>query len=594
MLGPLLVACLTALGATPEQSLLAEGSKPVCAVIFLAAECPVARLYANRLNELHDRYREQVYFVGVVPDATSSPAVIQGFAKEHGLRFPVTADVQGLAERLSATRTPEVVVLDAQGIQYRGRIDDQYAPGARRPQPTQNYLTDALDALLAGHPVATPRTAPVGCPIAGSASPPRAETNFAEHIAPILFRRCVGCHRPGQNAPFSLTSYRSAARHGAAIAEVIEDGRMPPWGADPRHGRFTNDPSLTAEEKRLIADWVATGMVEGDSARLPSLPEFPSDGWRIRPDTVYSMSEPFAVPAEGTLEYQRFTIDPGLTADRWIRAIQIRPSNAAVVHHATLRTKLRDTSGTASSTGGPSGDIFLAMYVPGQETYVLPPGAAKLLPAERVFVLEVHYTPNGRAQLDRTQIGIVWAEPGTVERELATWVLVKLDLELRPQLPEQQLTGEWPIEQAVVLHALFPHMHLRGQAMRFEAVFPDGCSEILLDVPRYDFNWQHRYVLAEPRRLPQGTTIRLTAKFDNSPTNPRNPDPSAVVRYGDLTTDEMFQGYLEVSPDFAAPASASATAWTLLLTAAAGIVVLGMWRPVVRCCRPSPVCQTPA
>lgn len=596
MLGLLLVPCVTALSVPPEQALLAEGGKPVCAVIFLAVECPVARLYANRLNELHDRHREQVYFVGVVPESTSSPAIIQGFVKEHGLRFPVTADAHRLAERLGATRTPEVVVLNAQGIPYRGRIDDQYAPGARRPQPTRNYLADALDALLAGRPIATPRTAPVGCPIARTPAlpPPHAAITFAEHIAPILFHRCVGCHRPGQNAPFSLTSYRSAARHGAAIVEVTECGRMPPWGADPRHGRFANDPSLTAAEKRLIADWVAAGMPEGDPERLPSLPDFPPDGWRIRPDTIYSMSEPFTVPAEGTLEYQRFTIDPGLTADRWIRAIQIRPSNAAVVHHATLRTRFRDTSDTASSNGGPSGEIFLAMYVPGQETYVLPPGMAKRLPADRVFLLEVHYAPNGRAQLDRTRIGVVWAEPGSVERELATWLLVEANLELRPQLPDQRLTGEWPMNQDVVLHALFPHMHLRGQAMRFEAFFPDGAREVLLDVPKYDFNWQHRYVLAEPRRLPQGTVIRLTATFDNSSDNPRNPDPGAVVRYGDLTTDEMFQGYLEVSPDFDAPSSASATAWTVLLIAAAGILVLGIWRPVVRRLRPAPIFQAPA
>ncbi|OAI48483.1 hypothetical protein AYO44_18775, partial [Planctomycetaceae bacterium SCGC AG-212-F19] len=515
-----------------------EKGKPGAVLVFLAVDCPLARLYAPRLEELHARYQDQVHFVGLVPDRETTPAAIAAFVHQHHLSFPVVIDEKRLAERLRATRTPEVIVLDADGVQYQGRIDDQYGIGSQRARPKVHYLADALDALLAGRAVATPRTTAVGClldrPRSAPAEPAK---DYSKHIAPILFRRCLDCHRPGRSAPFALTSYRETVRRAGMIREVIARGQMPPWGADPKHGRFANDASLTAEEKQLIYTWIDAGCPEGNPADLPPLPPLPPEGWRIAPDVVYTMRDPVTIPAEGVLEYQRFLIDPGLVTDRLIQAIQIRPGNPAVMHHATVSILQRANAPLATDMPIPSGDEHLAMYVPGQEVYLLPPGTAKSLPANSLFVLEVHYTPLGRVQQDQTQIGIVWADPATVRRRITTWVMVDTNLILKPALADQKWTSDFPFDTPVLLHALFPHMHLRGRTVRFDAVFPDGSEEVLLLVPRYDFAWQHRYILAEPRRLPAGTTIRISAVFDNSADNPRNPDPNAYVRYGEQTSD---------------------------------------------------------
>jgi hypothetical protein len=561
-----------------------EGGQRLAVVVFLSTDCPLAKLYTTRVNELHKSYRGRVHFVGVLANPPDSQAEIDAFVKQHAVTIPLVKDQNAeLADRFGATRSTEAFLLDKEGVRYQGRIDDQYAPGHQRPAPTHHYVRDALDSLLADKPVATPRTEPVGCLIdrpKRSAAPD--SVTYSKHIAPILFRRCLECHRRGQVGPFPLTSYMETAAHSRTIGEVIRAGQMPPWGADPRHGRFANDRSLTADEKRLIFDWIARDCPEGDPADLSPLPAFPPEGWAIKPDVIYSMSEPFTVPAEGILDYQRFVIDPGLQADGLIAAIQIRPGNRTVAHHATLRTKPRNAPTMHTLTIGPLGDSQLAMFVPGQEAYVLPPGMAKRLPADRVFVLEIHYVTVGSAQTDQTQIGIVWADPKTVEREIATLVLVNTQFEVRPFLADQPVANEWTVDRDLVLHALFPHMHLRGKSMKFEAEYPDGSREVLLNVPRYDFSWQHRYVLAEPLRLPAGTTIHCTGAFDNSPDNPNNPDPSATVHYGDQTTDEMFHGYLEVSLAETPTPPSRWEAYAVLFGGVFGIIVLCLWRPVVR------------
>ncbi len=526
---------------------------------FLGADCPLAKLCAGRLNEVARRYGPAVVVVGVNANRHDTLRDLGRYARDHDVRFPLLKDDGNrLADRLGASRTPEVFLLDRERrVRYRGRIDDQDGVGVRRARPTRRDLVEAIEELLAGRAVSRPVTVPVGCLINRMAPAAAAgRVTYAKHLAPILNRHCVGCHRPGQVAPFSLTNYREAFRRAETIREVVDQGRMPPWHADPRHGQFANDPRLRDEDRQRIAAWVEGGCPEGDPADLPPPPPF-REGWNIPgPDLVVAIPRPFTVPADGVVEYQYFEVDPGFTEDRWVKAAEIRPGNRAVVHHCTVFLKPPGADGAKAQ--GKLGSVCLAATAPGTPPLVLPEGMAKKVPAGWRFLFVLHYTPVGSAQTDRTSLGLVFADPKTVKKEVATHLLYDEDLAIPPRAANHRVEKAWQAPADVLLLAMFPHMHLRGKSFRYQAEYPGGATEVLLDVPRYDFNWQHRYVLAEPKRLPAGTVLRCVAVYDNSEANPANPDPAATVRAGKQSWDEMFNGYFDwclADQDRARPAS---------------------------------------
>jgi len=520
----------------------AKGKK-LAVIAFLGVECPLSEAYAPRLAELARATEGRgVAFFGIDANAQDGPTAIGRFAETHGLSFPILKDVGNeLADRLGAERTPEVFVLDeSRTVRYRGRIDDQDALGVHRSKPSKRDLSDALDALLAGRDVAIPRTEAVGCRIgrvpkgAGSG-----KVNYTRDVAPILNRRCVTCHRPGDIGPFALTDYRQAAGWSAMIAEVVDGGRMPPWHASPDHGRFANDARLTAGEKKAIADWAAGGAPEGDPRDLPPPVAF-AEGWQIpRPDLVVEMPEAVEIPAEGSMPYRHLLVDPKLTRDVWVRASQVRPGNASVVHHLVVYV-LPPGAQRIDETGGD----FLAAYAPGMPPRILPEGVAKRVPAGSRLLFQLHYTPRGTKQVDRSRIGLAFADPRSVRKELKSAMAIDFRLRIPPGAADYASRAEHKFDQAALLYSVLPHMHLRGKSMRFEAEYPDQTREVILDVPRYEFDWQNQYVLAEPKLMPEGTVLRCEGRFDNSAANPNNPDPRRTVTFGEQTQDEMMVGYL--------------------------------------------------
>lgn len=525
-------------------------SRRLVCVVFLRAECPVAELYATPLADLADRFEPRgVTFLGVSTDPHDDPAALARFAAEHEVKFPLLRDRGEVVAKLGATRTPEVVVLDDQRrIRYRGRIDDRYAVGSRRDEARSHDLVAALEELLEGREVSRPETKAVGCPI-DRPTPARkeAEVTYSRDVAPLLERRCVSCHRPGQIGPFSLTTYRGAASRAGAIVEAVESDRMPPWHADPRYGKFANDIRLTDSEKKVLIGWAESGCAEGDSADAPKKAAKHSAGWRIpEPDLVVSMPEPFTVPAQGVVEYQRFEVDPGFREDRWVRGAEIQPGNRKVVHHCNVFLKAPGSQGEAHSPGA-LGSYCLATTTPGSPPMVLPTGMAKRIPAGWRLVFVVHYAPVGTVQVDRTSIGLLFADRASVRKEVATNLMFDLDLRIPPHEANHRVEQTRRFESDVLLISMFPHMHLRGKSFRYQAIFPDGRLETLLDVPRYDFNWQNRYELAEPKRLPAGTTLQCIAHYDNSADNPANPDPDATVFAGQQSWEEMFNGYYDIT-----------------------------------------------
>jgi peroxiredoxin len=550
-------------------------------VVFLNVDCPLARLYGDRLAEFARAYEHRGVAVLGIANHNESPADLGRYASEHNIAFPLLRDMgNNVADRFGAVRTPEAFVLDERrAIRYRGRIDDQYGIGLQRPAASRRDLTEALDELLAGKTVSRPETQAVGCLIGGPVVPGSGNITYAKDVAPILQQHCQHCHRPGQIAPFALTSYQDAVRWAATIREVVDQGRMPPWSANPKHGRFANDPSLSADQKQVLFQWIDAGCPQGAPAK-PLLPPHCADSWNIQPDLVLSMARPFTVAAEGPIDYQFFEIDPGFTEDRWIQAAEIRPGNRAVVHHCNVY--LQPPGASAPTEQGTLGSFALAAMAAGTPPFVLPAGMAKRIPAGWRLVFVMHYSAVGSEQTDRTSIALQFADPRTVRKEVATKVMLDADLHIPAHAKNHQVSQTWLINEDVLLLSMFPHMHLRGKSFRYEALFANGDTEVLLDVPCYDFNWQHSYVLAEPRRLPAGTRLRCTAIYDNSTGNPANPDPSAAVRTGPQVWDEMFNGYFDVvlaEQDLTLPVSRLDTLWAcvrpFLGSAIAILVVFG-------------------
>lgn len=533
------------------------GDRPVVVVAFLGGDCPLSELYAARLAELGREYRPRgVQFVGVLSTPGSTPARLAEFAQAHATGFPLLRDPDGrVARSYGVGRVPEAVVLDAaRAVRYRGRVDDQFAVGGRKPQPTRRDLAEAVDEVLAGRPVSRPRVEGTGCVIAAP-DPAVAPPPDTRAVDDLLRLRCAACHRAGGVAPFPLTSAADAAGWAGPIGEAVAAGRMPPWHAGPDHGRFANDIRLSPAERDRLLGWLAAGAPAGPPP--PPLP--PPSEWAIRePDLVLDTGRTFEVPAAGVIDYQYFEVDPGFAEDRWVRAAEVLPGDRAAVHHAIVFIKPPGAAGMAPT--GELGSVWLAATSPGLPPLSLPDGIAKRIPAGSRLVFQMHYTATGRPRTDRTRLGLIFADPRTVRQEAATRMALNRDLRIPPRAAAHRVEASAVLEEDVLLLSMLPHMHGRGRSFRYEAAYPDGRREVLLDIPRYDFGWQNAYVLAEPKRLPRGTTIACTAVFDNSAGNPSNPDPDREVPWGVQTTDEMMIGYFDVvaaDQDLTAPPTAA-------------------------------------
>ncbi len=537
----------TTLAGSPFALRLDPSAKPAWTVVcFLGTECPLAKLYANRLQELQQSFEaKNVRFVGIISNQQDSDTDILDFIRRHELKFEFIRDESNrLADQFGAERTPEVFVLDQHlGICYRGRIDDQYTPGTSRSVPTRQELREALDELTSGRAVKTPRTAAVGCRI-GRVRPAtdQSDVTYSRQIAGLLQKHCVECHRSGEIGPMALTDYEEVVGWGETMLEVIDQKRMPPWHAASEHGRFVNAREMPAEDVELLRRWVAAGMPLGNVDELPK-PLPASTGWQFErtPDDVISMRDrPFCVPATGTVEYQYFVVDPHWTEDRWISAAQVVPGNASVVHHAIVFVRPPDD-------GDFRGVGWLSAYVPGQRAAVLPPGYARKVPAGSKLVFQMHYTPNGKSQDDITRIGLLFADAKSVTHEVFTVMGIDQDFEIPPGANPHLVHGQvrsFPPRGEVL--SIVPHMHLRGKSFELAAKRASG-AEVLLQVPRYDFNWQHEYLFAEPLKLADVESLDFTVGFDNSAENPVNPDPTQRVTWGDQTWEEMAVVFLSVA-----------------------------------------------
>jgi peroxiredoxin len=511
------------------------------AVLFVGTECPLARLYAPRLNKLAADYADkQVRLVAIDSNVQDSAEDIAKYAAEHSITFPVLKDADNVvADQFAAERTPEVFLLDEKRVvRYRGRIDGQYQPGVQKVKNPRSDLTIAIDELLAGKDVSEPEVQAVGCFIGRKQEPTNGEVTYSNQIARLFQDRCVECHRPGEIGPFSLTSYDEAVGWGETIREVVNQGRMPPWFADPAIGHFENDARMTDDEKLLVRQWVDAGCPEGDPEQLPEPRKF-ADGWNIpEPQLVLKMADkPFLVPAEGVVDYKHFTVDPGFTEDKWMIACEARPGNRSVVHH--ILVFLQSPGGEIELLRG----SLLAAYAPGSPPRATDPGMAKRIPAGSKIIFQMHYTPNGRPQEDLSTLGLSFCDKSEVKQVVESGWVINVAFAIPPGNPDYKVVAKHTFEEDRLLLGLTPHMHVRGKSFQYEAIFPDGSKEMLLSVPRWDFNWQIDYLLAKPKLMPKGTVLRCEAHYDNSADSPTNPDATKWVTFGEQTWDEMMIGW---------------------------------------------------
>jgi len=458
-------------------------------------------------------------------------AAIRAAAAELGSTTPILLDDAQLVGRTLGLNTAgEAVVIDPQNwtIAYRGDA------GAG--------LQAAVASLTGNTAVATPIADVDGCavdyPDTGGS-----HISYSETIAPMLAENCVNCHRPGGIGPWAMSDHNMVRGFALMIREVLMTQRMPPWHADPEVGHWSNDRSLSVDELQTLVSWIDAGAPRGDGA--DPLQELvtaqPAWGNLGEPDLVIDIP-PTDVPATGVVDYQYKYVSNPLNKDVWVRASQIRPGDRAVLHHVITRFGMVETEGPRKgriSRRGPGGG--LAGYVPGMDPKPLPEGTGTFLPAGATIEFQMHYTTSGKASTDHSQIGIYFHDEEP-DHKINTMILANGRLKIPPYAKAHAETAERVFKNDALVYSILPHAHYRGKAARFEAIYPDGSSETLLNVPNYDFNWQTTYRLQEPKFVPAGTRIVYTNWWDNSPQNPANPDPSREVPWGQQSWDEMIFG----------------------------------------------------
>ncbi len=526
---------------------------------FTMNGCPVARQSASKLSALRDRYAERGVDIFMI-NASSGDDRASIVKELRELRTPylpvLKDDTQGVARHLGANRTGEAIAISTKDwtVFYRGAIDDQMVEGAQKPAATEKYLETALNEFLAGQPITTAKTVARGCVLTfdGGDGPDAAPVSYAKDVAPILEKNCVTCHQPGAIGSWSMSGHRKVKSMSAMIEEVILSRRMPPWDADPAIGKFRNDTSLPLADAQTLLRWVHQGAPRGEGDDPLAQPRAAAAAdWPLGPpDIVLRLPTVQEIPATGVLKYRHIEVSAGNATEAWAGAVWVRPGNLKVVHHVLARIK----GGPKDHTG--SNAMFVG-WAPGATLGKFPENSGKLIPANAKFDIEMHYTTNGTPQTDQTEIGIYLLKEKPPLRYESVPVINDA-FEIRPGDPSAQVQAMYGFKQGAVLHSVTPHMHLRGRTMKFETLNPDGRRDVIASIPRYDFNWQLTYTLAQPKIIAPGTWAVLTGTFDNSARNPANPDPKKTVRWGDQSFDEMFLGWYNVtweqSTNGAAPA----------------------------------------
>ncbi len=524
-------------------------------VAFTSTTCPVSRQYGPTLANLEKVLTQKgLKLVLVNPTPTDSAESIKTFVARFPTDQPYIHDRdESIAKAFGARSTTEVFLIDKAGtVRYRGAVDDQFGVGTALEKPRHDWLVSACNSMLDQADNPTTVTDPSGCVLdhQGQVSGPIEALTYHNRISRIVQQSCLNCHHTDGLAPFSLETLDDVKAHKAMIRKEVERGQMPPWFAAKstmvNHPGWSNDCSIPAQDKRDLLAWLGSkSMPEGDPADAPLPRKFATTGWLIgTPDLVYKVPTPIEIPAQGKMPYQHRTIDMKLSEETWIQAVEIRPTDKSVVHHVLVFVAPPESARVADEDVEQENRGFFAAYVPGTSAMIFPENYGKRLARGARLRFQIHYTPNGQKTTDQLEIGLVKSVQKPAH-EIKVIGVANPNIKIPAGAGNHVEVARQTVPTDVSLISFVPHTHVRGKAFKYEIVFPDKRRETVLDVPRYDFNWQLRYLLAKPIAVPKGSVIIATATYDNSEANKANPDPTKTVYWGQQTDEEMMLGYME-------------------------------------------------
>ena len=534
-----------------RHQLIDHSSRTGLVIAATSTSCPLSKKNFPTLIRLAREYHQKgIDVILVNPISTDDRNDVQKASVELGKHGVYVHDREcAMIRELGLTTTTDVILIDsARTVKYQGAVDDQYGFGYQLAAPRRRFLISAIEEFLNGHPVAIAATEAPGCDLDVDASAPRnVEITYHNRISRIVQAHCGECHRDQGVAPFSLQTHAEVVAHAPMIQTVINRGSMPPWFASPARDQksspWLNDCSLSDIDKRDFLEWLRSERPIGDAKDAPLPVRYP-DGWTIgKPDLIVKFPKAEPIQATGFMEYKTVVVKAPLDENKWVQSIEVRPGAPQVIHHVLVFVQ---APGDASNRMATPGDEinYWGIYVPGSGKQIYPKGLARMLPKGAEIQFQMHYTPNGTATEDLTQVGFVFAD-GPPENEVKTTSLVNAWFEIPPGDENYQDFAKMTLPFDATVLGFLPHMHLRGKSCRYEVIAADGTREVLLDIPHYDFNWQLFYRYREPRTFAKQTMLKFTAAFDNSRKNPANPDPTASVRWGQQTFEEMIVGYVE-------------------------------------------------
>lgn len=522
-------------------SLSVYSGKTVVVAINLV-DCPIGRKSIANLEKIKAEFAPKGVEFLSLGIKKMDLAELKKEVTALGITYRYIPDMdKTLAANLFPKTSTDVFILDgARTLVYRGPVDDQYGIGYSLAAPRTEYLKEALSATLEKRQIDNPALSAPGCVVKTPLPPVVSEpVTFNHQISRLFQRQCQHCHRPGEAGPFSLITYSDVVEHAPMIEYVLNLGIMPPWFAAPSKTTWANDPTFLPEDKANLIAWLKNGMPEGDPKDAPLAMNY-TNGWSIgTPDAVISLPNAIPIQASGVMPYQYFMVPTNFPEDVWVTASEIRNTSPQVVHHVLVL--FDDETGNLDELGL---DGYFAARVPGNSARIYPKGVAKKLPKGKTLVFQLHYTPNGVATTDLPSIGLKFTTKPPV-KELVTKAAYNTQFMIPAGDPAHTVVAEQKVKKDFQILGFMPHMHLRGKSFKYELVEADGTVKTLLDVPRYDFNWQLSYAPLAGMTIPKGTTLRATAVFDNSSANLANPDPTKNVTWGDQTTEEMMIGYFD-------------------------------------------------
>ncbi|MFK7977725.1 MAG: redoxin domain-containing protein [Halioglobus sp.] len=542
----------TLLDHTGRSHQLSWYSDQKAVVLFVQGNgCPIVRNGSHTLKAIGEEFKDQdVTFLMLNPQPQDNRDSIAKEANEFGYSFPVLLDeAQLVAQSLGVDRTAEVFIIDPKSreVLYRGPVDDRLGYETQKPKANNHYLRDALTAVVDGRPVAANTPEAPGCLISYPAKDAHAKNpvSYSKDVAPILEKHCVSCHHEGGIGPWAMTNHAMVQGWSRMMKEVLMTRRMPPGQFDAHASKpIIDGVVVTPQELQTLVHWIDAGapMAPDETDPLPALEFDPSPFTLGEPDLVYEVP-PQTIPATGVLDYRYIPVELNLDRDVWIRAIEFAPGDRKVLHHVITYLQSPADKSARARQNESGRDDSIGGFAPGRQPDIFRDNSGRLIRKGSNFLLQMHYTTSGKETVDATRIGLyLYDEPPAYV--MSGGVAGQRRFLIPPHAKEHTLEGNMLIEQDAYLYGMMPHMHFRGRYMTYSAVYPDGTEELLLSVPKYEFNWQFSYQLEEPLLLPAGTRLVTRGAMDNSAQNPYNPDPTRPVRFGLQTMHEMFFGFV--------------------------------------------------